>query len=114
MADITPTQVLGPYPSLPVAVDSLDVPLSDISSGKTIRYSKPLILIFYNEGSATSLFITSTASSHNKRTGDIGYSIESGDMACFLINNSDGWADGSGEITVSSNSAQLKLGVIEI
>lgn len=114
---LTRTTPLGPHPALPVSADALDIALTaaDTVNNNQILLDGPMLVIALNSGvSARTVTLTSTADRKN-RTGDISaYSIGAGEVACFKIDNDEGWKQSDGFLYLTANNAEVKLGAIRL
>lgn len=114
---LTRTTPLGPHPSLPVAADALDIALTaaDTTNNNQILLDGPIIVIAQNTG-ASARTVTFTSSTDQKnRTGDVtAYSIGAGEVACFKIDNTEGWRQTDGYLYLAANNAEVKIGAIRL
>lgn len=119
---ITPQAIKGPYPTLPVAANALDLSTTaaDAANGNKAAfgsYSK-LLLVWHNTGAgARTVTLTSVADAMN-RTGDVtAFSIGAGERGGFLFERS-GWSQPSGvdagSVLFSGEHAEVLFIVIGI
>jgi hypothetical protein len=111
---LTPTALVGPYPTLPPTALSLDVPMvAADTAGNSFKSTGHETLFWRNSGVGTHhITITSVADSL-KRTGTItAYAIGAGLYGGFdFIGDMTGWKDGSGNITFTCDDAEVLVGI---
>lgn len=114
---LTRTSPLGPYPSLQPAANALDVTLAaaDTANQNRALLDGPVLVVAHNSGAtAHTITITSMADAKN-RTGDISaYSIGAGKVACFKIDQYEGWKQTDGYLYLEANHAEVLLGIIRL
>lgn len=110
IAPITPK---GPYPTLPIPADSLDIVLTaaDVANGNSISFgaTDAMLVLARNSGaSAYTLTLTSVPDALN-RTGDVSaYSLGAGDSIAFLVRKA-GWVQSDGALYLSANNAAVLI-----
>lgn len=114
---LTKTTLYGPYPSLPVTANSLDVTLTAADTGNKNQFkaSGDSLLIVQNSDGANpyTFTLTSVADSFN-RTGDITtYSLAAGEVAVLRVKN-DGWRQTDGYVYLEGSNAAIKFAVIDL
>lgn len=111
------TTPLGPYPSLPVSANALDVTMTaaDISNNNQILLDGPMIVIAQNTDTVDrTITLTSSADPQN-RTGDISaYNLSADEVAAFKIDQVAGWKQSDGYLYLQANNAAVKLGAIRL
>lgn len=114
---ITAQTPKGPYVTLPVTADSLDVTMTaaDVSNKNQTLLSGSLLLIAQNSG-ASPYTITLTSIADSKlRTGDITtYSMAAGDISCFYIGSTEGWLQADGYLYYEASNASVKFAVLKL
>lgn len=115
---LTRTTPLGPYPSLPVSADALDLTLTAADTGNSNQFllDGPMLLIAQNTdaGSARTITLTSVADPQ-LRTGDITtYSIGIGETAVFKIDRMEGWRQSDGYFYLAASNAAVKFGIVRL
>lgn len=110
------TTAKGPYPTLPVAANGLDVTMAaaDVANkNQFLPGGNDLVLMQNSGASPYTVTITSAADAQN-RTGDITtFSLEAGDIACFLV-KSNGWVQADGYVYLEASNASVKFGVVAL
>src|ERR1043165_8918269 len=110
---IPPATVVGPYPTLPPAADSLDLVFSAADTVNlnqiALGAAKYLLLLWNNTGgSAYTITLTSVADKFG-RTGDITtYSVGIGEFGGILIDR-DIWAQTDGNLYLQASNAAVKF-----
>lgn len=112
---LTRTTIIGPYPTLPVAADALDLAMTaaDATNDNQFTLDGPCIIIAHNTGAgARTITLTSVADDKN-RTGDVtAYSIGAGEYACFNVGKTGGWVQSNGFMYLEAEHAEVKIGII--
>ncbi len=110
---VTPQQMLGAYPSLPISADGADFVFTaagaSFADGASFAITgKELLLVHNGAGTAQTVTISSVADEKG-RTGDISaYSVGAGEYAAFGPFKKPGWAqaaDGNKLYFAASNTA---------
>lgn len=118
MARVTLTKQIpaGPYPTLPVAANALDLTetAADVVNKEQFKPSGDDLVIAHNTGaSAYTITFTSTAD-ERKRTGDVSaYSLGAGEIAAFRIKK-PGWMQADGFVYIEANNAAVKWAVLQL
>ncbi len=115
---LTPVTPLGPYPTLPVAANALDLTWT---AADTVNLNQFLLngrkLLLARNVHATTAFtftLTSIADS-KKRTGDIGpFTLQAGEVAAFLIDQSEGWIQTDGYLYLQGSDASIQFCVVTL
>ncbi len=116
---LVPQEVLGPYPTLPLVVESADFDwvASGASFGDGFSFpltGRELLLIRNDNVGAQTVTIDSMPTKRTTRSGDIAaYSIGIGEYAVFGPFSSDGWEQATGNINGEVSAADLSLAVIK-
>ena len=115
---ITPVALVGPYPTLQPAVNTLDIALTaaDVANkNQAAQAGSRQILIAYNSGSTVPRTVTITSAADDKnRTGDItAYSLGIGELMAFVL-KSGGWRQSDGKLYFEADNAEIKFAVINI
>lgn len=108
---------VGPYPTLPVTADSLDIAFTaaDATNKEQFAPSGDDLIIAWNSGASPyTITITSVADPVTKRTGDITtYSLAAGDHAAFRIKK-QGWMQSDGMVYIEASNAAVKWSVLQL
>jgi len=116
---ITPQDVIGAYPTLPVTADSADIgwTLSGASFADGFRFpltGRELLIIKNDNAGAQTVTITSLVSKRTNRKGDISaYSMGIGEIVVFGPFQKDGWEQVSGELWAAVTAADINIAVIK-
>jgi len=117
-ATLTRTTILGPYPTLQPAADSLDVVMTacDVANGNQFVLDGPMILIVQNtDGASARTFTLTSLADPMNRTGDVtAYSVGIGEIAAFYFGQVAGWRQTDGYLYLSGSNAALKFGIIRL
>ena len=101
---------LGPYPSLPVAANALDLveTAADATNKEQFAPSGNDLVIIHN-----TVTFTSAADDQN-RTGDVTtYSLGAGEIMAFRF-KTPGWKQSDGYIYMEASNAAVKYAVIQL
>jgi hypothetical protein len=107
----------GPYVSLPPAADSLDVTMTaaDVTNKNQTLLNGPLLLIAQNSGASAYTVTITSAPDSKLRTGDItAYSLAAGDIAAFVINQTEGWLQSDGYLYYEASNAAVKFALLRL
>jgi hypothetical protein len=115
---LTPLTPLGPYPTLPVSANALDVTwtAANVSDKNQVLFNGPKLVLVQNSDAADpyTFTLTSKADSRN-RTGDIPtYSLAAGEIAVFKIDNAEGWMQSDGYLYLEGSNAAIKFAIINL
>lgn len=116
MATIPHFVPVGPYPTIPVAANALDVTFTPADpSGDDIQLTAPVLLLARNtDSSAHTVTITSQPDPFN-RTGSISaYSLGAGEVMAFLLSQATGWRDADGLVRIQASNAAVTWAVIRL
>lgn len=112
---LTRTTLLGPYPTLPVSANALDVTMTaaDVANDNQFVLDGPCIIIAHNtDVGAQTITLTSVADAQN-RTGDITtYSIGAGEIAAFHVGKTGGWVQSDGYMYLEASDAGVEIGIL--
>ncbi len=114
---LTRTTPLGPYPSLPVSANGLDVVMTaaDIANNNQILLDGPMIVIAQNTDTVDRTITLTSSSDPQNRTGDIfAYTLSADEIAAFKIDQVAGWKQADGYLYLQANNAAVKLGAIRL
>lgn len=114
---ITAQAVQGPYPTLPVAVNSLDIAMTaaDVANKQqTPMTGGPIIVVMQNKHATLAKNVTFTsAPDSKKRVGDItNYLLQVEDIAMHIFNSTEGWRQADGMLYFEGDDALIKFAVI--
>ena len=116
---LTPQDVIGSYPDLPVTAGSADIGfvLSGASFADGFRFpmtGRELLIIRNDNAGAQTVTIASLVSKRTNRSGDIdAYSMAADDVIVLGPFSKDGWEQVSGELWGAVSAADLNLAVIK-
>lgn len=115
---IAATTPVGPYPTLPVAADSLDVALTaaDVANGNYVTFpGSQALLIVQNSDAANPYTFTITSSADSLgRTGDVEtYSLAAGELAVILLQRT-GWVQSNGQLYLNAENAAIKFALVRV
>lgn len=107
----------GPYPTLPVAANSLDLTFTaaDATNKEQFVPGNDTLVVVKNEHATLAKTVTFTSKADDKnRTGDVGpYSIGAGEIATFRFKKA-GWMQSDGKIYMEAESSDIKYAVIQL
>ena len=113
---LTKTQAKGPFPTLPVAADGLDLLLTaaDVANKNQFLPGGNDVVVMQNSGAAPYTVTLTTAPDAQNRTGDIStYSLAAGDIACIVIKTA-GWVQADGFVYLEASNAAVKFGILAL
>lgn len=114
---ITKSVPLGPYPTLPVSANALDLPqlAADTVNKEQFVPSGDDLLIAHNTGASPyTITFTSAADPDLKRTGDVSaYSLGAGELAIFRFKQK-GWVQSDGRIYIEASNTAVKWSVVQL
>jgi len=119
MARVTHTKQVpkGPYPTLPVAADSLDVTFlaADTVNFEQFIPSGDDLLLAWNSHASINYTITLTSAPDDKgRSGDVTtYTIGFGEIAAFRFRKA-GWEQSDNRVYFQASNAAVKFAVIQL
>ena len=119
MARVTLTKVtpLGPYPTLPVTADTMDIAFTaaDATNFEQFAPSGDDLVIAWNSGASPyTITFTSVADPTTKRTGDVTtYSLAAADHAAFRFKK-PGWMQSDSMIYIQASNAGVKWCVVQL
>lgn len=114
---LTRTSPVGPYPTLPVSANALDLVMTgaDITNNNQILLDGPMIVIAQNTDTVDRTITLTSSADPQKRTGDISaYTLSADEIAAFKIDQIAGWAQTDGYLYLQANNAAVKLGAIRL
>ena len=106
----------GPYPSLPVAVNALDLveTAADVVNKNQFAPSGDDLVVVHNTGAAPYTVTFTSAADEFKRTGDVSaYSLDAGELAAFRFKK-PGWLQADGNIYIEASNAAVKWAIIQL
>ena len=115
---LTKTTVVGPYPTLQPAANSLDVTLTaaDVANKEEFVMSGNDVLLVQNSDPTNpyTFTVTSVVDDHN-RTGDITtYSLAAGEIAAFKFTKKKGWMQTNGKCYLEASNVAIKYAVLTL
>lgn len=107
----------GPYPTLPVVADSLDVTFlaADTVNFEQFIPSGDDLLIAWNTHATTGYTVTLTSAADDKgRSGDVtAYALAAGEIAAFRFRKA-GWEQSDSRIYFQANNVAVKFAVLQL
>ncbi len=106
----------GPYPTLPIAADAMDLveTAADVANKDQFAPSGDDLVIVHNTGAAPYTVTFTSVADEFKRTGDVGaYSLGAGELAFFRFKK-PGWLQSDGNIYIEASNAAVKWAVIQL
>lgn len=118
MARVTLTKQVpfGPYPTLPVAANALDIAMTaaDAVNKEQFVPSGDDLVIAHNSGASPYTITFTSAADEFKRTGDISaYSLGAGEVAAFRFKK-PGWMQSDGYVYIEASNAAVRWAVIQL
>jgi hypothetical protein len=114
-AVLTKTTLKGPFPTLPVTADSLDVTFTAANAANKEEFlpsGNDIVLAWNTDGATPYTFTISSVADPQLRTGDIGpYTLAAGEIAAFKL-KSLGFTQTDGYIYLEASNAAIKFAVI--
>jgi hypothetical protein len=116
---LTPIDLLGSYPSLPLAANSADIAFTaagaSFADGAGYTLTGNEVLVVHN-GAATAQTVTiESVADDLKRTGNITtYSIGAGEYAAFGPFKEKGWKQSDGKLHFSTTDATVGFAVLKL
>ena len=113
---ITKQVPLGPYPTLPVAANALDLveTAADATNKEQFAPSGNDLVIIHNTGASAYTVTFTSAADEQKRTGDVTtYSLGAGEIMAFRF-KTPGWKQSDGYIYMEASNAAVKYAVIQL
>lgn len=112
------TTAKGAYPTLPIAVNSLDIVFTaaDVANKNEFVPSGNDLVLAWNSDAADPYTATVTsAPDPQNRTGDISaYSIGAGEIAHLGPVRTLGWVQPDGKVYLEANNAAIKFAIIAL
>lgn len=107
----------GPYPALPVSVNSLDFVFTAadaVNKEQFVPGANTLLIVKNAHATLAKTFTLTSKADAKNRTGDVTtYSLGVGEYAAFLFKK-DGWMQSDGRIYMEAESNDIRYAVIEI
>ena len=106
----------GPYPTLPVAANALDLveTAADVTNKEEFAPSGDDLVIVHNTGASPYTVTFTSVPDEMKRTGDVpAYSLGAGELASFRFKK-QGWLQTDGNIYIEASNAAVKWAVIQL
>jgi len=113
---LTKTTVIGPYPTLPVTADSLDVTFTaaNVSDKEQFAASGDDVILAWNSGGSPYTFTVTSVVDDKNRTGDVAtYSLAAGEIAAFRVKTA-GWRQTDGKVYLEASNASVKFAVLAL
>ena len=115
--DLTPVEIVGPYPSLQPTALSLDhaFAAADVANGNQFAASGDDILLVKNNGGAAAYYFTITSKEDElNRTGDIDqYDVGIDLYSAFKIKNK-GWRQSDGNIYLDAENVAIEFAILRL
>ena len=113
---VTKQVPLGPFPSLPVAANALDLTqlAADVTNKEQFVPSGDDLVIAHNTGASPYTITFTSAVDDRKRSGDVSaYSLGAGELAIFRI-KTQGWMQTDGRVYMEASNAAVKWSVVQL
>ncbi len=114
---VTKQAAVGPYPTMPVAANSLDFlfTAADVGNGNQfIPSGDDLLIVTNSDGANPYTFTVTSAPDPLGRIGNIDtYSLGAGEFADFRLKKT-GWMQPDGNIYISASNAAIKFAVLSL
>lgn len=115
---IAPVAPIGPFPTLPVAANSLDFAFTaaDVANGNVVAFGSytRLLVLARNVNASAQTFTIDSAPDNLNREGDIGaYSLAQNEFAAFVCTR-QGWRQADGGLYLNGAHADIQFAVIGI
>lgn len=114
---LTRTTPLGPYPTLPVAANALDLVMTaaDVANNNQILLDGPMIVVAQNTDAVDRTITLTSSTDQQNRTGDIAaYTLSADEIAAFKIDQVAGWKQSDGYLYLQASNALVKIGAIRL
>src|SRR3989304_7552491 len=114
--------VLGPYPTLPVAANALDMTWTAAEANGTPanenyitwQGSRMLLLVRNTDASVAYYFTLNSVADDKRRTGDVEqFDVGAGEVAAFMLKR-PGWLQTSGQIHLEGENAVIEFAVVAV
>lgn len=106
----------GPYPTLPVTANALDVAFTaaDPTNKEQFVPSNDILVLIKNDAVAAKTVTFTSVKDERNRTGDVtAYSVGAGEIAMFRFKKA-GWMQSDGKIYMEAESSDIKYAVIQL
>ncbi|MDL1909693.1 hypothetical protein FBQ81_03215 [Chloroflexi bacterium CFX6] len=113
---ITKQLPYGPYPTLPVAANALDLveTAADVANKDQFAPSGDDLVIIHNTGASAYTITFTSVADEFKRTGDVTtFSLGAGEIAAFRFKK-PGWMQSDGFVYIEASNAAVKWAVIQL
>lgn len=115
-ATLTKTAVVGPYPTLQPAANSLDVifaAANPTDKEQFVMSGNDVLLVHNTDVSNAYTFTVTSVADERNRTGDITtYSVGAGEIAAFKFTAQKGWMQSGGYCFIEASNAAMKFAVL--
>lgn len=115
---LTPQSLLGPFPSLPVSANALDITFAaaDATNKEQFALTGREILVAQNTGAGARTITITSVADNKGRTGDIStYSIGAGETAVFsFFGDVTGWLQSDGMVYIEAEHAEVEWAVLRL
>jgi len=119
MPRVTLTKIIpkGPYPTLPVAVDSLDLTFTaadTVNKEQIVPSGDDLLLVWNTHATTTYTFTLTSAPDDKGRSGDVTtYSLAAGEIAAFRFRR-PGWEQSDSRIYFEASNVAIKYAALQL
>ena len=106
----------GPYPSLPVSANALDITFTAaiVADKEQFVPGNDTLVLFKNSGVGAATFTLTSKADDKNRTGDVTtYSLGAGEVAAFRFKKA-GWMQSDGKIYMEASSTDIGYAVIQL
>lgn len=114
---ITPLVLLGSFPALQPAANSMSTALlaEDVTNHTQFKSTGKEILLAFNSDASDHTVTVNSVVDERRRTGDItSYNIVAGQLFAFGAIQVAGWAQSDGNVYLQANSALVKFAVLTL
>lgn len=114
---LTPVDLLGSYPTLPISANAADVAFaaSDVANGNQVLLNGKVLVLVQNTDVAAQTITFDSVRDGLNRDGDITtYSVGASEFAAFGPFNPAGWKQSDGYLYINTSDADLKILCINI
>jgi hypothetical protein len=118
---VSKTTVKGPYPTMPVSANALDLAMTAAQANGTpdnenyVEFrGKGLLIVQNTHATNAYTFTLNSAPDRRQRSGDLTeYSVGAGEIAAFLLKE-EGWRQTNGRLHLEAENAAVKFGFIPL
>jgi len=115
--DIAVQIPLGPFPTLPVAANALDITVqaADVANMNQFTFTGKELIVVKNDDAGAQTFTFTSVADEQKRTGDItAFSLGATEYAAFMATSLKGWQQSDGKFYLQASSANIKFAILRL